>query len=142
MTPEQIELVKRSFAKVVPIKETAAALFYGRLFEVDPALRALFRDTDMVEQGRKLMATLGFVVMNLGHPGSVVPAAQGLARRHVGYGVREEHYATVGAALIWTLRQGLGEAFTPAVEDAWTAAYAMLSGAMIEAAREVGVQAA
>ena len=122
MTPDQATLVQDSFRLVVPIKDQAAAMFYGRLFELDPGTRPLFAGTDMAEQGAKLMATLGFVVAGLKRPAEVVPAAQALAKRHIGYGVVEAHYATVGAALLWTLGQGLGEAFTPEVEAAWTAA--------------------
>lgn len=136
MTPEQATLVQDSFRLVVPIKDQAAALFYGRLFELDPSTKALFTGTDMAEQGAKLMATLGFVVAGLKRPAEVVPAAQALAKRHVGYGVKEAHYPTVGAALLWTLGQGLGEAFTPEVEVAWTAAYTLLAGVMIDAAAE------
>ncbi|MFZ4407929.1 MAG: globin family protein [Paracraurococcus sp.] len=134
MTPTQVTLVQDSFAKVVPIKEAAAGLFYNRLFEIDPGTRPLFAHSDMAAQGQKLMATLGFVVAGLTRLETVVPAAEALARRHVGYGVTEAHYASVGAALLWTLGQGLGEAFTPEVEAAWTAAYTLLSGAMIAAA--------
>jgi hemoglobin-like flavoprotein len=136
MTPDQATLVQDSFRLVVPIKDQAAALFYGRLFELDPSTRALFTSTDMAEQGAKLMATIGFVVAGLKRPAEVVPAAQALAKRHVGYGVKEAHYATVGAALLWTLGQGLGEAFTPEVEAAWTAAYTLLADVMIAAAAE------
>lgn len=136
MTPEQATLVQDSFRLVVPIKDQAAALFYGRLFALDPGTKALFTGTDMAEQGAKLMATLGFVVAGLKRPAEVVPAAQALAKRHVGYGVKDAHYATVGAALLWTLGQGLGEAFTPEVETAWTAAYTLLAGVMIDAAAE------
>lgn len=136
MTPEQATLVQDSFRQVIPIKDQAAALFYGRLFETDPTAKPLFRSTDMAEQGAKLMATIGFVVAGLKRPAEVVPAAQTLARRHVGYGVTEAQYATVGAALLWTLGQGLGEAFTPEVEAAWSAAYTLLAGVMIAAAAE------
>jgi nitric oxide dioxygenase len=135
MTPAQVTLVQDSFAKVVPIKDAAAGLFYGRLFETDPSTKPLFAKADMAEQGQKLMATLAVVVGGLSRPDTVVPAAQALARRHVGYGVTPAQYATVGAALLWTLGQGLGEAFTPEVEAAWTAAYTLLSGVMIEAAQ-------
>ena len=135
MTPEQAGLVQDSFRQVVPIREKAAELFYGRLFETDPTTPPLFQGKDMREQGAKLMATLGMVVAILRHPEEIVPAAQSLARRHLAYGVTEAQYATVGAALLWTLRQGLGEGFTPAVEAAWTAAYTLLAGVMIEAAR-------
>lgn len=133
MTPQQVALVQASFAKVAPIAEQAAALFYGRLFETAPETRALFHG-DMTIQGRKLMGAITTVVTNLDDLGAVVPVAQELARRHVGYGVRPEHYAPVGAALLWTLEQGLGGDFTPDVGAAWAAAYGALSGAMIAAA--------
>ncbi|WP_426958474.1 globin family protein [Muricoccus radiodurans] len=138
MTPEQITLVQESFRNVFPIRDVAAKLFYDRLFETDPSTRPLFTSTDLTEQGRKLMATIGFVVTGLTRPETILPAAQSLARRHVGYGVTEAQYGTVGAALLWTLGQGLGEAFTPEVESAWAAAYTLLSNVMIEAARTPG----
>jgi len=133
MTADEIALVRESFAKVAPIAETAAGLFYGRLFETTPAVKPLFRG-DMTEQGRKLMATLAVVVKGLDNLPAIVPVAEALARRHVDYGVLPEHYASVGAALLWTLGQGLGEAFTPEVEAAWTQAYTTLSGVMVAAA--------
>src|SRR5919199_37623 len=129
MNAEQIMLVQTSFAQVLPIADTAAALFYGRLFELDPSLRPMFRG-DMHEQGRKLMSMLRLVVKGLDRLEQIVPAIQSLGRRHVGYGVQDEHFATVGAALLWTLEQGLGASFTPAVRDAWTEAYTLLAGTM------------
>jgi nitric oxide dioxygenase len=134
VTPEQASLVQNSFRQVAPIKEKAAELFYARLFKTDPTTPPLFAGKDMREQGAKLMATLGMVVAGLRRLEEIVPAAQALARRHIAYGVTEAQYATVGAALLWTLRQGLGEGFTPEVEAAWTAAYTLLAGVMIEAA--------
>ena len=133
LTSDQITLIEDSFADVVPIKDQAAALFYGRLFEIAPEVRPLFK-SDLTEQGAKLMATLGIVVKGLRNLDAVVPIAAKLATRHVDYGVKPEHYAPVGAALLWTLGQGLGEKFTPEVERAWTEAYGILSGAMIGAA--------
>jgi hemoglobin-like flavoprotein len=133
MTPEQIALVRSSFAKVVPIKETAADLFYGRLFELDPSLKPLFKG-DIKEQGLKLMAMIGTAVGGLDRLDSIVPAVQALGRRHAGYGVKDEHYDTVAIALLWTLEQGLGAAFTPDVKTAWTSAYGVLAGTMKEAA--------
>lgn len=130
MTPQQIEIVQRSFAKVAPISDQAAKLFYGRLFEIAPDVKALFHG-DMDEQGRKLMATLAVVVNGLGQLDAILPAASALAKRHVGYGVRPSHYAPVGEALLWTLQQGLGADWTPALADAWTAAYVTLSQFMI-----------
>jgi hemoglobin-like flavoprotein len=107
MTPEQIAQVQQSFAKVAPIADEAAALFYSRLFEIAPELRPLFRG-DMAEQCRKLMATLAIVVHGLTRLDAILPAASALAKRHVGYGVKADHYAPVGAALLWTLERGLG----------------------------------
>ena len=135
MTPQQIALVRESFAKVVPIREQAAALFYERLFAIDPGTRPLFRG-DMKSQGAKLMAAIGAVVKSLDHIDTMLDDLRALARRHDGYGVRAEHYASVGAALLWTLEQGLGFGFTPEVRDAWAAAYDLLSSAMIAATSE------
>ena len=133
MTPEQVTLIQQSFAKVRPIADQAATLFYGRLFEIAPATRAMFKG-DMAEQGRKLMATLGVVVNGLSDLPSVLPAASALAKKHVGYGVTPADYAPVGAALLWTLERGLGPAWTPQLAAAWTAAYTTLSGFMISEA--------
>lgn len=133
MTPAEVNLVKRTWSRVVPIKEAAAGLFYGKLFELDPAVKPLFRG-DIQEQGAKLMATLNVVVESLDKLDQVVPVAQELAVRHVAYGVRPEHYDTVGTALLWTLEQGLGEGFTADVRQAWTQAYTTLAGAMKSAA--------
>ncbi len=114
MTPDQVKLVQDSFANVVPISEQAAVLFYDRLFEVAPMVKAMFPD-DMTERRRKLMAMLAAVVKGLGHLESVFPAASALAKRHVSYGAKAEHYPVVGAALLWTLEKGLGDGWTPDV---------------------------
>jgi len=133
MTPEQIKLVQQSFARVAPISEAAAVLFYGRLFEIAPTVKSMF-PADMTEQRKKLMATLAFVVHGLANLESVLPAASALATRHVSYGAKKEHYPVVGAALLWTLEKGLGDGWTPELADAWTAAYGTLSGFMISEA--------
>jgi hemoglobin-like flavoprotein len=130
MTPDQVKLVQQSFAKVAPISEAAPVLFYDRLFEVAPAVKAMF-PTDMTEQRKKLMATLAVVVNGLGNLQSILPAASALAKRHVSYGAKPAHYPVVGAALLWTLEKGLGDAWTPEIADAWTAAYDTLSRFMI-----------
>ena len=130
MTPDQIDLVQSSFARVAPIADVAADLFYARLFEIAPEVKPLFRG-DMREQGRKLMTTLGVVVASLKNLEAVLPAAKALAVKHVGYGVGAAHYRPVGEALIWTLDKGLGDGFTPATKEAWLAAYGALSGVMI-----------
>ena len=135
MTPEEIELVKGSWEKVKPISDTAAELFYGKLFELDPELQSLFKG-DMKEQGRKLMAMINTAVNALDRLDTVVPAVQDLGRRHVGYGVKDADYDTVGAALIWTLEQGLGDEFTDDVKTAWVDTYGLLSTTMKEAAAE------
>jgi len=133
MTPEQVKLVQQSFSKVVPISQQAAAIFYDRLFETAPQVRSLF-PFDMDEQRGKLMATLTAVVSGLGNLPSILPTASALAKRHVSYGARAEHYPVVGAALLWTLENGLGENWTPDVADAWKEAYATLSAFMISEA--------
>jgi nitric oxide dioxygenase len=133
MTPDQVKLVQDSFSKVAPISEQAAVIFYDRLFEVAPSVRAMFPD-EMAEQRKKLMATLAVVVGGLGNLETVLPAASALAKRHVSYGARPEHYPVVGGALLWTLEKGLGEAWTPDVASAWTTAYGTLSGYMISEA--------
>jgi len=133
VTPEQIRLVQSSFQKVLPISETAAELFYHRLFELDPSVRGLFKG-DMKEQGRKLMQMLNAAVQGLDQPETIIPAVQNLARRHAGYGVQNKHYDTVGMALLWTLEQGLGKDFTPETRIAWTDTYTLLAGVMREAA--------
>lgn len=133
MTPEQIGLVQGTWAMVVPIKDTAAELFYNRLFELDPSLRKLFKG-DMKEQGRKLMAMINVAVASLDKLDTIVPAVKDLGRRHIGYGVTPGHYATVAAALLWTLEKGLGDAFTPAAKEAWTQTYTVLANTMQAAA--------
>jgi hemoglobin-like flavoprotein len=133
MTSEQVALVQQSFAKVAPISDAAAVMFYDRLFEVAPAVRAMF-PADMTEQRKKLMGTLAVVVNGLSNLESILPAASALATRHVAYGAKPEHYPVVGAALLWTLEQGLGEAWTAELAAAWTVAYTTLSGYMISEA--------
>lgn len=131
-TAEQVALVRRSFAAVAPRTDEAARLFYGRLFTLAPDARALFK-TDLTAQGRKLFQTLAGVVDALDRPDELVPTAQALAVRHVGYGAKPEHYFKVGAALLETLRGALGPAFDRATEDAWEAAYDQLSDVMLAA---------
>ncbi len=135
MTPEKIELVKTSWAKVAPISEQAAELFYGKLFELNPDFKSLFK-SDMKEQGRKLMAMLNTAVNSLDKLEAIVPAVQDMGRRHVTYGVKDEDYDTVGEALIWTLEQGLGEAFTAEVKEAWLDTYTLVATTMKTAAAQ------
>lgn len=133
MTPEQIELVKSSWEQVKPISEQAAELFYGRLFDLDENLEPLFKG-DMKEQGRKLMTMITMAVNGLTSLETIVPAVQELGRRHVDYGVKGEDYDVVGEALLWTLGQGLGDAFTDETKAAWTETYGLLAATMKEAA--------
>lgn len=135
MTPEQALLVKTSWEKVVPISETAAELFYGKLFELDPSVKALFKG-DIKEQGAKLMKMINTAVNGLDKLEEIVPAVQQLGVRHVAYGVKDEHYDTVGAALLWTLETGLGDAFTEEVKDAWATVYGVLADTMKAAAAD------
>ena len=131
MTPEHARLVTETWNQVAPIADTAATLFYDKLFELDPALRPLFPDS-LAEQKKKLMMTLGFAVGSLNRPDTLLPAVRELGRRHAGYGVKDEHFATVGAALLWTLEKGLGEAWTPDVAAAWAEVYGVVAATMQE----------
>lgn len=133
MTPDQVKLVQQSFSEVAPISDQAATLFYDRLFEVAPQVKPMF-PADMAEQRKKLMATLAVVVNGLSDLPSILPAASALAKRHVAYGAKPDHYPVVGAALLWTLEKGLGSGWTPDVANAWTSAYGTLSGFMISEA--------
>lgn len=133
MTPEQVAMVQESFKKVVPIAGTAADLFYDRLFTIAPHVRPLFPD-DLKEQKKKLIAMLATAVTNLHQAEKIIPAVQELGKRHVGYGVTAKHYEPVGAALLWTLEQGLGADFTPPLKEAWTETYVTLAGVMQNAA--------
>lgn len=141
MTPEQISLVQSTWRSVLPIRDQAAVMFYDKLFEMDPALRSLFK-ADMTEQRRQLMMMINTAVAALNKLDSVVPTIQELGRRHTDYGVRDEHYETVGGALLWTLERGLGEAFTAEVKEAWTRAYGLLADTMKAAAAAPAVKAA
>ena len=133
MQDNAVELVQSTFAKVAPIADQAAAMFYARLFEIAPEVRPLFK-ADLTEQGAKLMQMIGTAVASLTNLDALVPVAQDLGKRHVDYGVTKEHYTVVGEALIWTLEQGLGDAFTAEVKQAWVDVYNLLSSVMIEAA--------
>jgi hemoglobin-like flavoprotein len=141
VTPTEKQLIRSTWAAVEPIQDVASDLFYARLFELDPMLAALFAETDMRRQGRMLMQTLAIVVKSLDDLSVVVPAVEALGRRHVGYGVQPEDYGTVGAAFLWTLEQGLGDAFTPEVRAAWAGAYGTVSSVMIAAAEQVEAEA-
>lgn len=138
VTSAQKQLVHDSFAQIAPIGDDAAALFYRRLFQLDPMLKLMFRG-DMAEQRKKLMQMLTAAVKGLDHLEKLVPVVQELGRRHAGYGVADAHYDTVGQALLWTLDKALGRDFTPELRDAWTTVYTLLATTMQEAAREVPV---
>ena len=135
MNTSQIDLVHSTFQQVRPIADQAAALFYGRLFELDPSVRPLFKG-DLARQGQMLMSMIGSAVAGLRDLPRLEPVLRQLGGRHVAYGVQDRHYATVGEALLWTLEQGLGPAFTPEVRQAWTSAYGLLAGAMQAGAKE------
>ena len=134
MTPNQIDLVQRSWSQVAPMGEAAVLMCYERMFFMDSSLRLLFRG-DMRAQSRKVLAMISFIVSGLTRLEETMPMVRAMGRRHAGYGVLDEHYDTVGAALLWTLEQGLGKAFTPAVRESWTAALGVLASTMKDAAR-------
>lgn len=135
MTPEQAQLVKSSWQQVIPIAGKAAELFYGKLFELDPSVRPLFKG-DMTEQGQKLTRMISTAVNGLDRLDTIVPAVQQLGVRHVAYGIKDDHYDTVGAALLWTLEAGLGDAFTAETKEAWATVYGILADTMKNAAAE------
>ena len=137
MTPDQIFRVRASWTLLVPVAETVAGRFYERLFELDPSLKPLFAASDPSSQRRKLMQTLAMIVAAIDDLERVVPAAEALGRRHEGYGVRPDHYATVGEALLWTLQRALGDAFDDATRCAWTEAFAAITLAMLGRERPV-----
>lgn len=135
MTPRQIQLVQETFTLIVPLADTAAALFYRRMFTLDPSLQGLFHH-DMEHQGNLFVAAIAFVVRNVEEPEHFVPAMQELGRRHAGYQVKANHYRTALQALIETLSETLGERFTAEIEDAWCAAFATMVEAMVEGTRQ------
>lgn len=135
ITPQQVLLVQSSFAQVAPMAEKVAELFYARLFEIDPEVRALFKG-DMKRQGTLLMGMLTAGVRGLSKPEALVPVLKQLGGRHAGYGVEPQHYTTVGIALLWTLEHGLGEAFTVEVREAWAAAYTLIATTMQQGAAQ------
>src|SRR5215813_6314743 len=130
MTPEQARLVTTSWSSVASIADSAIAQFYNRLFEIDPTARALFRVTDMPEQRRKVIEALSLALQSLDDLDALTPTLEELGRRHQRYGVTAAHYDSVGQALLWTLQQGLGTAWTPAMAGAWTELYVQLSSVM------------
>ena len=138
MTEDDKQLVRDSWEKVIPISDTAAALFYTRLFELDPSLRPLFT-SDMTEQGKKLMGMITVAVNGLDRLDDIIPAVRALGKRHSGYGVTDDHYDTVATALLWTLERGLGDAFTEDTRNAWIKTYTLLSTTMKEAAAQLVV---
>ena len=137
MSPEDKEILKATWAMVTPISDVAAGLFYERLFTLDPSLQPMFANADMKEQRRKLMQAIAAVINGVDNLDALVPTLQHLGRSHVRYGVSDQHYETVGAALLWTLEQGLKEAWTPAAKSAWTAAYSTVATVMRNAAAKV-----
>lgn len=141
MTPDQKDILRDTWQSVTPIADQAAQLFYDRLFKIDPDTRPLFAHTAMPEQRARLMETIGLVIDKLDELDGLVPTIEALGRRHAGYGVTDAHYVSVGAALLWTLEKGLGDAWTPAAAEAWGAAYTLLADTMRRAAAETSAAA-
>ena len=142
MLSAEKKLIQDTWARVVPIADRAATLFYQRLFEVDPSTRSLFQFTDMAQQRKKLLQVLSVAVSSLDNLGALRKTVEDLGRRHAGYGVKDAHYDSVGVALLWTLEQGLGRAWTPEVEAAWKDVYGLLSGIMRQAQQGAKAKAA
>jgi hemoglobin-like flavoprotein len=141
MTPVQKRLVQATWQQVVPIADQAAKMFYDRLFEVDPSTRAMFGSTDLEQQRKKLVQVLSVAVAGLDRLGALSATVEDLGRRHAGYGVRDSHYESVGAALLWTLERGLGSAWNAEVAAAWAEVYGLLSSIMRRAAKQMLVRA-
>jgi hemoglobin-like flavoprotein len=135
MTEDDKQLVRASWAKVMPISDKVAKLFYNRLFELDPSLKALFT-SDMTEQGRKLMGMITVAVNGLDRLDEIIPAVRELGRRHSRYGVTDDHYDSVATALLWALERGLGDGFDEDTRNAWIKTYTLLSTTMKEAAAQ------
>jgi hemoglobin-like flavoprotein len=142
ITAQQISIVKETWAKVVPISDVASRLFYDRLFEISPHLAPMFHGVDLASQRQKLVKAINMVVMSLERIDTLIPTIHDLGHRHIAYGVEEAHYAQVGSALLWTLKTGLGDDWSDEAETAWTNAYQLLAGVMIEGAREATKYAA
>ena len=136
MKPENIALVQSNFNAVEPIADEAAELFYGRLFEIAPSVRPMFKE-DITDQGQKLMTMIGVAVRGLNNLETIVPAVQNLGKSHATYGVKEEHFEAVAEALLWTLEQGLGDAWSQEAKIAWTETYTILATTMISAMKKV-----
>jgi len=141
MTPDQKLIVKETWAAVLPIKDAAADMFYSRLFEQYPEVRPYFKG-DMKNQGAKLMAMLNQAVMSLDNIEALIDPLKAAGLAHKGYGVAAQDYDKVGACFLWTLEQGLGEAYTPEVAQAWTVTYQTLASVMIDGAQYDAAQAA
>lgn len=140
MTPQQIKIVQNSWDKVIPIAATAADLFYARLFEINPETEKLFGNTDLAKQKRKLLQTLTETVASLDRFADLKSQLATLGRGHAGYGVTPTHYTNVGSALLWTLEQGLGEAWTKEVKEAWELAYDTIATQMQEGANSASTK--
>lgn len=141
MTKEQINLVKASFAKIEPVAEEAAVLFYAKLFDLDPGLQKLFKG-DIRLQGLKLMQMIGLAVAALERLDEIVPAIRALGARHAVYGVKDKDYETVARALLWTLEKALKKDFTAETKAAWTEVYNLLAQTMKDGSRQATPNAA
>jgi hemoglobin-like flavoprotein len=142
MLARQKKLIQDTWAQVVPMADQAAAIFYQRLFEIDPSTRALFNTTDMVQQRKKLLQILSVAVSSLDNLGALGKTVEDLGHRHARYGVKDAHYDSVGVALLWTFEQGLGAAWTPEAAAAWKEVYGILSSIMRNAQQAAGARAA
>ena len=134
MTQKQIELVKSSWSLVSAIDPlVVGGLFYNRLFEIEPQVKHLFRES-IAERSKTLMATLSYIVVKLDKLEDIIGEVKKLAQRHTTYGVKAEHYIIAGDVLMWTLEQGLAEFWNDELKQAWIECYTILSNAMITAA--------
>lgn len=140
MNSSDIALVKASFGRLVPVADQLIPLFFARLFELDPQLRAVVAG-NMMEQGRKLMSVVGQTIEALERPQAIVAILHPLSARPLGPGTKEEHYFIIGTACLWTLEKALGPEFTPAVRTAWMTVFTYVIHTLIQAQREGGIAA-
>ncbi|MEO7997289.1 MAG: globin family protein [Gemmatimonadaceae bacterium] len=136
MTPEQVAHIRNSWALMSSATDDLAIQFYDRLFDLDPSLRSLFKSADMQTQSEKLIQMLTVIVRGVDDLPRLLPSVEALGRRHAGYGVKDAHYVTVGAALLRTFKEVLGGSLSVAAEESWAAAFSTLSDVMMKASRK------
>ncbi len=130
MTPQQIQLLKKSWESIKPKASQLAEVFYYQLFDANPDLRVMFKGS-FYEQQQKFIRMIDMIIANVNHLYVIQNDLQKSGLRHQEYGVKPEHYAPVGAALLSALQQSLKDEWTPEHTEAWSEAYKVLSEQML-----------